>query len=142
MAEVVDFKGLKVELSDYVSPLAMMKFASAAEGGGSTDNIEGMAALYEVLQELVADDQWRAFSKHVTKVRADGDALLDFVGKAMVALLDRPTEQPSDSSDGLQTIEPSSTGDSSSRVIDRFERSGRPDLALLVQRTTESRAAG
>lgn len=141
MAEV-DFKGLKVQLSDYVSPLALMKFASAAEGGADTDTIEGMAALYEVLQELVSDDQWRAFSKHVTKARASGEDLLDFAGEAMVLLLDRPTEQPSDSSGGLQTIEPSSTADSSSRVIDRFERSGRPDLALLVQRTTESRAAG
>lgn len=139
MAEV-EFHGEMFPLAERVSSLAIMRFARAVANGADTETMQGMAALYDVLQQMLDAEEWARFERHADAVRADTDDLLDFAGDALVALSARPTSRPSDSSAGPTTTEPSSTGGSSSRVIARFEADGRPDLALLVTRTQESLA--
>lgn len=134
----IEFCGESFELAEKVSSLALMRFARAVSNGADTDTMEGMAALYDALQQMLPESEWKRFERHADKIRADADDLLDFVGNAMAAISARPTERPSESSDGPVTTKPLSPDDSSSRVIARMEASGRPDLALLVTRTQES----
>lgn len=139
MADVV-FCGESFALAEQVSALAMMEFAHAVSSGADTDTLEGMSAMYAVLQQMLADGEWPRFKKAANTHRASDDALLEFIGEAMAAITARPTERPSDSSDGPVTTEPLSPVVSSSPVIDRLEKAGRPDLALMVSRTQESLA--
>jgi hypothetical protein len=75
-------------------------------------------------------------------VDADDTELMNIVKDVMEMLSKRPTERPSDSSDGPTSTPPSSEDDSSSRIIRRFEQEGRPDLALMVvMETQEFKAA-
>lgn len=137
--------GQDFHLPERVGLMPMMKFAVLAKQGESVDEMEGLAATYELLRQCIHPSDWVRFEQHVTDQRLDHDELLEVVGKVMVALTDRPTGRSSDSSAGPRTIEPSSTDDSSSpaaeAVIHRFNEAGRPDLALVVRKRQESLTA-
>jgi hypothetical protein len=57
-----------------VSLLSLMKFAVDREAAAATPTaVEGMAALYELLQLVHRPDEWEAFEAHANDVGADGD---------------------------------------------------------------------
>jgi hypothetical protein len=62
------------------------------------------------------------------------------VEAAFVQPTERPTSRPSDSSDGPKNTKAKSGAGSSSKVIRRLEKSGRPDLALMVTMADEVRS--
>jgi hypothetical protein len=128
-----------------VSLLALMKFATIAKSGKTSDDMEGLAALYALLRTCIADDAWEGFEEHANAVGADGDALMHVVTDAITAAAARPTQPPSPSPGGPSTTGPSSAEGSSSpvrqgdrRVQQRLEDQGRPDLALVVKRAREA----
>lgn len=121
------------------SEFALMEFAEAL------DEIEenaapGLAACMRLLRQAIHPDDWARFRTAARKHRAKVDELLPVALSAFQDAVDRPTGPPSDSSDGQEDTEVSSTGDSSLRVIHRLEHQGRPDLALQVLRTQEWQA--
>jgi hypothetical protein len=131
-----------------VSLLALMKFATIAKSGKTSDDMEGLAALYTLLRTCIADDAWEAFEDHANAVGADGEALMQVVTDAVTAAAARPTQPPSPSPGGPSTTGPSSAEGSSSpgssirqgdpRVQQRLEDQGRPDLALVVKRARQA----
>jgi hypothetical protein len=134
-----------------VSLLALMKFAVIAKSGKTSDDMEGLAALYTLLRTCIADDAWEAFEDHANHVGADGEALMQVVTDAVTAAAARPTQPPSPSPGGPSTTGPSSAAGSSSaasspsavrqgdpRVQQRLEDQGRPDLALVVKRARQA----
>lgn len=131
-----------------VSLLALMKFATIAKAGKTSDDMEGLAALYKLLRSCIDPAEWDAFEDHANDVGADGEALMHVVTDAVSAAAARPTQQRSRSQDGPSTTAPSSAGDSSSqgssirqgdeRVQATLEARGRPDLGLVVKRAREA----
>jgi hypothetical protein len=131
-----------------VSLLALMKFAVIAKAGKTSDDMEGLAALYKLLRSCIADDEWEAFEDHANDVGADGDAIMRVVTDAVTAAAARPTQQPSPSPGGPSATGASSAGGSSSpvssirqgdlRVQADLEARGRPDLGLVVKRAREA----
>jgi hypothetical protein len=79
-----------------------------------------------------------------SSARAHRQTQEDVIGLALAlvgAMSERPTLQPSDSSDGLRRTDTSSTGDSFSRAIEILDDRGRPDLAVAVQRRAREAAS-
>lgn len=152
MADTVEFCGVDWRVGDRVGHMPMMRYARAAKlqaekakNGAEpdgTDIVEILDATLSLLEQCVHPDDWDRFVEVTTKAGIDQESYMEFSGKVMAALVDRPTGRSSDSSDGPQTIEPSSTAASSSpdidRVVRRFNEKGRPDLAVLVSRRDQS----
>lgn len=134
-----------------VSLLALMKFATVAKRGKTSDDMEGLAALYALLQSCVHPDDWQAFEDHANATGAQGEDLMGVVRDAVQALGARPTQLPSGSPGGQSTTGTSSAAGSSSRaasvpmgslqVQQDLERQGRPDIALVVKRAREASTA-
>lgn len=133
----IQFEGESFELASKVGLMPMMRFAHLAQKGLDSNDMEGLAAIYDLLRAVIADDAWGRFQEHAVATRADGDDLLAVVSQAVATISERPTNRPADSSDGPTTTSPSSAGGSSSRVVRRLEEQGRSDLALLVQNSQE-----
>lgn len=163
MARAVEFMGAEFAVADKVGLMPLLRFAHAAKSGLDSADLDGMAALYDMLQQCIAeepvlvrvdgrpietpadmDDEgetkmlggWPQFEAHATQVRADDEELIGVVQRVMTILSERPTTQPSGYSDGLRSTAPTSGADSSSlAVVRRLKQSGRPDLALAVVRS-------
>lgn len=143
MSESVEFCGEKFRVADKVGAMPIMRFAKIAKAGVDANELDGLAALYDVLEQCIHPSDWYRFEQHADAQHADGEQLLAVVQEAFTLMAQRPTQRSSDSSDGPQTIEPPSTAVSSSpdSVIDRLNGQGRPDLALVVRRRQESLSA-
>lgn len=96
----VNLLGRDFTVAEQVGLMALLRFAHFAKNGASTDDMDALAAIYDVLQQCVADEEWDAFQQHAMDVRASTEELLDSVKEAMSVISARPTESPSDSSDG------------------------------------------
>lgn len=141
MSDTVELLGERFEVAESVGAFPLMRFAKAATARGGT--MARFAALYDLLEQCIAPTDWDRFQKHGAAVRADEDQLLGVVRSVFEVIGGRPTGRSTDSSDGPQIIEPSSTPGSSSaeRVIARHNEAGRPDLALFVRKRQESLTA-
>jgi hypothetical protein len=160
MVASVEFLGAEFAIADKVGLMPLLRFAHAAKSGLDSADVEGMAALYDMLQQCIVeravyvrdgrpidkpdeiDDGvtvlggWPEFEAHATKAKADDEDLIKLVQRVMALLAERPTLQPSGYSDGPPSIAPMSEGDSSSlAVVHRLRSQGRPDLALAVVRS-------
>lgn len=141
--EEVDLLGEKFHVAEKVGLMPAMRFAMVAQSGVDANEIEGLAAMHELLRQCVHPQDWDRFQRHAVTVCADGDELMECVGTVMAVLANRPTGRSADSSDGPRIIEPNSTEGSSSldtgseKVIQRLNERGRPDLALIVRERQE-----
>jgi hypothetical protein len=139
VAEVVFF-GESFTIAERIGLMPLMRFAKVAQSGVDSNELAGLAAMYDLLEQCIAEQDWQRFQDTADSNRADGDELMAVVSEVMEKLTERPTKRPSDSSAGPQPTAPSSTAASSSPVIDRLE--GRPDLQLIVKQAEQARAAG
>jgi hypothetical protein len=139
--ETVEFHGEKYRIADQIGLMPLMRFAKVAQAGVDSSDMDGLVAMYDLMEQCLVDEDWARFAAAATKHRADGEELMDVVRQAIEAMAERPTQRSSDSSDGPPSTSGNSTGDSSSQVVRRLERQGRPDLALLVRRTEADRTA-
>jgi hypothetical protein len=140
-ARTVHLCGQEFEVAERVGSLPLMRFAKLARTGISSDDFEGMAAMYDLLKSCIADHEWDRFEAVADAERVDGDTLFAVVQDTFAVLAGRPTSRPSDSSDGPGGTSRSSTDASSSRAISRLEGKGRGDLALLVTQHVEAEAS-
>ena len=131
----VEFMGKEFAIADKIGLMPLLKFAKAAQSGLDSADMEGMAAMLDLLQQCIADEEWLRFQDHATTTRANDDELLQVIKDVQAILTERPTSRPSDSSAGPQAIAPTSAGDSSSlEVVRRLKSKGREDLAMAVLR--------
>jgi hypothetical protein len=147
--QTIEFLGTEFAIADKVGRMPLLRVAHAAKSGLDSADMEGMAALYDILRQSIADEAvyvfrgeqidrkayndlppeavdevtvyggWDQFEEHATKTRADDEDLLGLVQRVMEKLTNRPTKQPSDSSAGLPSDATRSTGDSSSLAVVR-----------------------
>lgn len=109
----ITLEGKAFPVADKISLMALMRFAYVASNGVTTNDMSGLAALYEYLRSVIADDAWAAFQDHASASRADGDVLFAVAQEAIKLTSERPIKRPSDSSDGPSATEPNSSDTSS-----------------------------
>lgn len=85
-------------LAQTVGLMPLMRFANAAKSGGNTDDLEGMAALYTMIQDCVDPADWGDFQAYATVIKAQDEELLDFVSAAMEVISARPRQRRGSSS--------------------------------------------
>lgn len=131
----VTFNGAEFAVASKIGLMPLMRFAKVAKAGVDSSDEEGMVAMYDLLQQCIADEDWGRFEAHADKTRADDQELLQVIKDVMQVLSERPTTRPSDSSAGPPPTAPISAEDSSSlEVVRRLKSQGRPDLAMAVLR--------
>lgn len=145
----VELRGRPFPISEGGVPLlSLMKLATLAKRGVDSEDLEGLATLYELMRSAIADDAWAEFEAYANRISATGEELMFLVRDAVQAKAARPTQPPSGSPDGRSTTAPSWAGGSSSpgsstpvgsiEVQHELEAQGRPDLALVVKRARQA----
>jgi hypothetical protein len=108
-ADRLEFLGEPFRLGESIGLMPLMKFAHAANNGLDSDNMEGLAALYAMIRDTIHPEDWDRFERHAIDKHAEGDELMEFVGRAIEAISARPTKRRSVSSGGAPSTSPSST---------------------------------
>lgn len=139
MAESVEFFGEDFVIADRIGLMPLMRFAKVAKSDVDSNDLAGLAAMYDLLEQCIAPQDWQRFQDCADRNRADGDELMTVVSEVIERLTNRPTGRPSVSSDGPRIVEPNLTAPSSSPVMQRL--AGRADLQLFVVQAQEARAA-
>lgn len=124
------FCGEEFDLADHVGAMPFLQFADAMMSGATTADAQGDAALYGLLRDTIAADQFARFQSVATEHKAQASDLLAVVRGIIQARSGRPTQRPSDSADG-----PSPTGESSRAPSSSEESSpprARPKVPLAV----------
>lgn len=140
---VVTLGGREFRVAEKVGLMPLLKFSHAANL--RADDERAYAALYSILKDVIYEGDepcgrcpgckaaerpeaqdcqfadpgdWEAFEEHATRVKADGDDLLEVVSQAMKLITARPTELPASSSNGSRgTSRKSTAGRSSARAV-------------------------
>jgi hypothetical protein len=122
-------------VADEVSPVPLMRFAKAADAGTDSDSMEGLVAMYDLLRDCLAPEErepdvtdaetgkvvrgklvrpgFDRFLEVATVNKVSNDTLWEIVNAVYAAVSGRPTQPPSNSSDGQRTSSTGSTGGSS-----------------------------
>ena len=144
----VAFGGERFTVADKIGLMPLMRFAKAAQGGVDSNDMAGLAAMYDLIEQCIAPADWARFQSVADKTRADGEELMAVVKDVIEALSARPTTRPSDSSAGPATIEPKSAAEPDLsdqpelRLIRSLESQGRPDKAQFVKLAMQGRSVG
>lgn len=138
---VVTFGGETFRVPDRVALMPLLRFARHARAGVRSDDLDGLAAMYDVIRSVVADEDWARFEDVADRTRAGDDELLGLVRQAIEVISARPTGSASGSSPGPTTISPSFADGSYSQVIGQHLAEGRPDLALVYDQARQAREA-
>jgi hypothetical protein len=105
-----EFMGKEFRLAEKVGLMPLMRFAHMASTGMDTDDdfMVAMATIYEMIQDVIHEDQWAAFQQHAIKTKAGEEDLLGVVHQAIEIMTARPTKSDSDSSHSApQSTQPS-----------------------------------
>lgn len=134
--------GAQYRTNPYVNDdYALADLGELLAGVEALDGLAQLAAVKKLLRLLVHPEDFDKVWEAGRVNRQGFDDLGDLCKALFVAMTGRPTGRPADSSAGPQPT-PASSGADSSLLIQRgFEKSGRPDLALIVQEVREHRAA-
>jgi hypothetical protein len=99
--------GEKFEIVSALPPILM--FQLAASMTGKVDETEGMGALWEAFRLALGDDEFNRFYRVAVEKRDSNEGLMTVAMAIYQNDAGRPTVQPSDSSDGLSSVSPSSS---------------------------------
>jgi hypothetical protein len=138
-ARTVEMRGQTYRIAEKVGLAPLMRFAKVAKQGTDANDMDGLAAMYDLLEQCFADTaEFDRFLDVATVGRWDADEILEVVGKVMEVLAERPTGRSSDSSAGPSSTPLSSAAVSSLRAQRRLEQAGRADLAVAVLERRET----
>ncbi len=110
----IEFKGETYRLAETIGAMPLFRFAYHARKGATAEDMEGLAAIYDMLADCLDPADWERFQNDTTTKKASAEELVEFVSKAIERVAARPTQRPSDSSAGPSTTSESSTGSSPS----------------------------
>lgn len=135
----IEFLGKRFGLADNIGLMPLLKFAHAAKAGLTSDDMEGLTAMYLLIRSCldrsqaqavdgdgkpVFDDtgapvwagpsQWDLFEAHAIETNADGEDLSAFINQAVTVVSARPRKRRGDSSASSPRTSPNSKESSSS----------------------------
>lgn len=105
----IELLGKQFEVADRVGLMPLLRFAHLAKRGATTEDVDALVTMYEILQSVIADADWDAFSEHATLQRATNEDILGCIKTAIETISSRPTPSPSGVPDGRRIIETSSS---------------------------------
>lgn len=105
------------------------------------DDPKSIPAVRRFIRTMLHPDDFEKWWKLVRANRQDVSAQMGFGKWVIEQVTGHPIDAASDSDSGASTTDQNSEGDFSSRVQQRLEAEGRPDLALTVLLATEGREA-
>lgn len=101
---------LEFELDDEVfvgqgsiSTMDLSEFARLANQGVDSSSPEGIAILADIYLSLLGNTEYQRFRRHCRAHGTEGGVLVEILGGLMSEGSGRPTQRPSDSSDGPTT---------------------------------------
>lgn len=102
----LEFMGRRFRLAESIGLMPLLKFAHAAKQGLSSDDMEGLSAMYLLIRSCVdrtkpdenTPSQWDLFEQYAIDVNADGDDLSGMINKAVQVISARPPKRRGDSS--------------------------------------------
>jgi hypothetical protein len=117
--DTFDFLGATFRIADRVPEMAIMKFSAAAAAGLSSQSVEGRASMYHMLRSVIwkgepcncdadpakgewhtgkctwTQGDWDRFELHCIETYADGNQMVELVGRVLEMIHARPTKRPS-----------------------------------------------
>lgn len=134
----VEFMGARFRLAEGIGIMPLMAYANAAKSDLDSDDLDGLAAMYALVRDMVDqtrvqatndgrpvfdDDgepvyegpsEWQRFERHAIETKADGEDLRDFIKAGMEQLAARPRKRRGTSSESSPQISERSRAASSS----------------------------
>lgn len=146
--ELLEFMGEKFRIADAIGLAPMMVFASVSKRGATSDDMAGLAAMHDLIRDVIwrppaydangvrqvdeltgepayVETEWDRFLRHAIDEKAEGEDLMEFVGKVMELVSARPSKRREISSGGSPRTSEKSKDASSSPAT-------HPDMAGLV----------
>ena len=131
----VEMLGATFRIAESIGLMPLLRFAHASSKGLDSTDMEGMAALYEMIRDCIdqtrpqhkgpdgkmvdaGPSEWERFQTHAVDTKAEADDLLAVVQKVIEVLGARPTRPRPGSSAGQRPISGNSKGSLSSPVIE------------------------
>lgn len=112
----VEFMGAEYRIAEKVGLMPLMKFAHVSSKGLDSSDMDGLAAMYAMIQDCIDPAEWSRFEHDAMEKKADGEAIFGVVAKVIEILTARPTQRPAESSAGPRLTSENSKGSSSSPV--------------------------
>jgi hypothetical protein len=94
--------------------MPLVRFAYISRTGVGLDDMDGLAAVYEMVRDCLHPDDWDRFQETCAVKGADEDAVLGVVRVCIQAAAARPSLRPSDSQPGSPNTDPSTKADAPS----------------------------
>lgn len=95
-----EFYGETFEISPTVGVMPLLTFAHAAMSGLDTSEVEGMAAMYDMLRDCLSPVDWQRFKKVATDNRADGEVMLEVCRAVYGVVSGKDSSTPQTSTNG------------------------------------------
>lgn len=95
-----EFLGAEFHCADRFDGLTLLRFGKLATQGVQADDMEGVAAIYDLLRTVIAEQDWVRFERHCAQVRPSMQQLAEVALSAGAAASDRPTKRQPSSSPG------------------------------------------
>jgi len=130
--------GSVVRVHPDLSDLTLIEFMEVAVAIDTMPTSGAMGAVSTMLRSLVHPEDFAEFWSTAKANRQRVEDLTALAEALIESVTDRPTERPSDSSDGPPSTDENSPAVSFSPVVRDLERRGRPDLALMVVQAQEA----
>lgn len=135
--DTFDYFGEEVRIHPDYTALLVTEFLDGVAHLDETDP-DAAVALKNFSRQFVHPDDFDRFWQLALSNRQDASDLMEVYQAIGAALTGRPTQRPSDSSDGPPSTEPKSLDGSLVRGLDRYE--GRADLQQGLVLAFESRS--
>lgn len=112
--DTVEFFGERFRIAEDTGIMPLLMFAASAENGLDSRDMSGLAAMWAMVKDCIADEvEWRRFVRHAVVHKAKADDLMTVVNRTVEIITARPTTPPGDSSAGRDTTSGTSKAPSS-----------------------------
>ena len=130
---MIEFFGEKFEVPEKINHRRVLRLAKFALAGSDSDSLAAMGAMDDLLTQCVRPEDEERFDALCDREGTTAADLMEFTGKAIAEISERPTARPAPSSAG-PTPTPESSG-SRLEVLASERWSGRPDLQRAATQT-------
>lgn len=112
--DTVLFMGARFLIANDTGIMPLLMFAASADAGVDSTDMAGLAAMYAMVKDCIADDaEWRRFVRHSVLTKAKADDLMAVVNQTVEILAARPTVPPGESSPGRDATSDTSKANTS-----------------------------
>lgn len=121
--QILDFCGEQFKIALDVGGMPLLEFADAAANGVDASEMAGLAAMYSMIRDCLADGEWDRFRQTAKKNKASIALIMQVCTSIYEALAKRPLVSASSSTNGVARGE---IGEDSKPTFTASQASGTP----------------